>query len=203
MRSRRRIGVVGALLGALLPFPSLADDGTTAALDDRLAKGEVVLEFQSVAGSAQQALHAALVLNAEPERVFAVVDDCANYAHWMPRITSASEVTREGERSICKWVVHLPFPMTDRSTEVAVTSRRAPGLWTRAFKQTRGDFQRNEGLWTLTAFRGDPKRTRLEYRLNVGIDLILPDVFVKSLQRDGMMDMVKSLRQQVEKRGDP
>lgn len=186
-----------ALFGALITLPAFAEDGPTT-LDDRLAKGEVVVEFLKVENSPQNAMLATVVLPLPPGRVFALVDDCAGYSAWMPRVASASEVSRTGERSVCKWLVHLPFPFPDVSTEVAATSRRAAEVWTREFKQTHGDFQRNEGRWTLTAFRGDPQRTRLEYRLHVTMETLVPEAFVKAGQEDGVRELVKNLRERLE-----
>jgi ribosome-associated toxin RatA of RatAB toxin-antitoxin module len=197
-RPRRiRLERTAAWIGVLLTFSASSatpDKDAAALLDDRLARGETVLEFQKVDGYPQSAVLLSVMLEAPPEQVFALVDGCNGYAGLMPRTLSSVEVSRVGDSSVCRWVVDVPFPMKNLSTEVAATSRHTPGLWTREFKQTRGDFRRNEGLWTLTPFRGDPRRTRLEYRLFVAVDAIFPDAFVKLGQRGGMTDMVQSLR---------
>lgn len=184
-----------SVFAGLVALAVLADD----TLDARLDKGEVVVDFETVAGVPQPAIRTVAVLEASPERVFALVDNCAGYAGLLPRVASSTESARDGGTSLCAWTVDLPFPLKDLSTHVAVTSERAPQVFTREFKQTRGDFLRNEGTWRLTPFRGEPNRTRLEYRLLVAIDTIVPSGFVRSGQMGGMNDLVANLRARLEK----
>lgn len=196
----RALARVGTALGVLVSLSASADDAP-ATLDDRLAKGEIVMEFLKVEGVTLPELHTQLVFDAPPEQVFAIIDDCAHYATIMPRVSTSAEVSRTGENSVCTWVVDLPFPMKDVSTEVAATSRRSPGQWTREFKQTSGGFKRNEGHWTLTPFRGDPARTRIDYRLLVSMDTSMPDAFVRPAQRDGVSGLMENIRKKLAERG--
>ena len=183
----------------LVGFATAAGE-TPASLEGRLAKGERVVELEPVDGSSVSAVRAWAVFDAPPEQVFAIIDDCAHYAAWMPRVVSSKEPSRQGEQSVCSWVVGMPFPMKNAGTEVAVISRRAPERLTRDFKQTKGEFKRNEGSWVLTPFRGDPSRTRVDYRLFVEIDTVFPDAFVRAGQRGGVSDMLQRLGEKLAKK---
>jgi ribosome-associated toxin RatA of RatAB toxin-antitoxin module len=177
-----------------LSLAAAADEPAGEELDARIGQGEVVVEASRVEGYGQPALRTFAVIDAPPEAVFALVDDCAGYVGVMPRVATSAETAREGDTSTCSWVVDMPFPMGDLSTEVAVTRTLTPGRWRREFKQTRGDFLRNEGQWTLTPFRGDGARTRVDYRLFVAMDTVLPDAFVKRGQHGAMKDLLANLR---------
>ena len=67
-----------------------------------------------------------------------------------------------------------PFPVDPTALGARVARRRTQLGWKQIELSRRGDFLRNEGGWTLTPFRGDASRTRVEYRLFVAIDTALP-----------------------------
>lgn len=181
-------------IGLCLSLRAAADDAAPEGIDERIGHGEVVVEASPVEGYGQPSLRVFAVVDAPPEAVFAFVDDCSGYVGVMPRVATSAETSRDGDASTCAWVVDMPFPMGDLATEVAVTRTVSAGRWLREFKQTKGDFLRNEGQWALTPFRGDPARTRIDYRLFVAMDTVLPDTFVKRGQHGAMKDLLKNMR---------
>ena len=187
----RRASCAVAVLGAIaVGAAALAAEDT----ETRIGTGEVVVTTHKVEGFAIPSLKVEAVVDAAPEKFFALIDDCAGYARVMPSVATSSEVERKGTRSICKWTVDMPFPLSNLSTVVEVNRSTSPGKWRREFKQVSGDFVRNEGSWTLTPYADDPKRTRIDYRLHVVFDSSLPDAFIRSGQKGAMPKMINRLR---------
>lgn len=198
MPIRRTVGLASLATVAVAAAEPRANE-----LDERLARGEVSVVQLAMEGFAIPALQTDFVLDAPPEAAFALIDDCAGYPKVMPHVEVAAETRREGDHSTCTWTVDMPFPLQDLSTEVGVNRTRTGTTWTREFKQTSGQFTRNEGRWTVTRFHDDPNRARVSYWLFVVMDSPLPDVFVKTGQKGAMGDMVKNLRRSLAaRRGD-
>lgn len=195
-RVRRASGLQRCAL-SIVAVGTLAFAGAVLAdesLEERLASGEIVVTTHKVEGFSIPSLETDAVVEVSPEKFFALVDDCDGYQRVMPRVATSSEVERKGNRSICKWTVDMPFPLANLSTVVEVNRTVTAGKWRREFKQTSGDFVRNEGVWTLTQFGDNPNRTRIDYRLHVVFDSSLPDTFIRSGQKSAMPTMIKRLR---------
>ena len=195
MRKSFPIAVTLFLLFAAAPLVRADEPADApATVEDRLAAGEVIVTPHRVEGFAIPALTVDAVLDAPPERVWALVDDCYGYRNTMPRVAESVETERVGTRSICKWKVVMPFPFSDITTVVEAKSVATPARWQRDFHQISGDFVRNEGYWRLERFGADGKRTRVSYRLHAVMSSMVPDGFVKRGQVKAMHEMIGNLR---------
>ncbi len=177
---------------ALLGVVGVADAGED--LDARLANGDIVVSVHEEEGFDIPPMYTRAVIDAPPEKVFALVNDCNAFKTYIPRVVQSSETSREGNHSVCKFLVDMPWPMDDLSSTVEATVSSAPGKWTREFVHKDGNFIRNDGVWTLTPFGDDGKRTRVEYKLHSAFKTMLPNAFVRSGQKGAMKDLIKSMR---------
>lgn len=189
------------LLIFLLPLTVLANDAPPPSpppapptLEDRLAAGEVVVQTRRVEGFTIPALHVEAVIDAVPERIWAIVDDCNGYRNSMPHVIDSAEVERNGARTLCKWTVDMPFPFSNVDTVIETRSQLTPGRWQREFHQIRGDFVRNEGSWLLVPFGEDGKKTHIVYKLHAVMGTIIPDSMVKRGQINAMHEMIRKMR---------
>lgn len=195
MRLVRHIPVMSLLLlGAVAMAHADEPESPQPSVEDRLAAGEVIVTPRRVAGFSIPALHVDAVLDVPPEKVWALVDDCAGYRRTMPRVADSVETERVGTRSICKWRVDMPFPFSDIGTVVEAKSVASSSGWQRDFHQITGDFVRNEGYWHLERFGADGKRTRVGYRLHAVMDSAVPDGFLKRGQMKAMHEMIGMMR---------
>lgn len=181
-------------LAALLSLASahaLASDD----VDARLAKGEVLVRSEKVEGADMPVTHALGVVNAPPEKVWAIVSDCNNFTKNLPRIAEAKELERKGDTVVCRVVTKLPFPLKNLAGVTrAVHEVSAGERWTRTWDLIEGDYEYNRGAWTLTPFAGDPKRTLVRYRIHVQPKISVPSSLIRHSQTRALPELYERLR---------
>ncbi|MSP91513.1 MAG: hypothetical protein EXR79_06890 [Myxococcales bacterium] len=179
-----------ALAALLSPAPGHADDA-------RLAKGEVLVSTREVAGCDLPEVTAQAVVDAPPEKVWRIIDDCNQYKRHMPRVSASKELERKGTTIQCEVTVDMPFPLSDLTAVTQAEHVVGPPRWSRTWKLVRGDYDRNEGAWTLTAFDAAATRTRVTYRLLVAPKTLVPNALVKKAQLSTLRDLMNRLREAV------
>lgn len=178
-------------------FFGLAAGPATAADDSqtRLDRGDVLVSARAVAGSDLPEVTAQAVINAPPAKLWRIIDDCGNYQHTMPRIVASKELERKGNRVVCQVKVGLPFPLSDLTSVTEATIVAGPPKWSRTWHLLRGDFDRNEGSWTLTPFDAEGQRTLAVYRIHAEPHTSLPAAVLRKGQRDSLPQMLEHLRE--------
>lgn len=132
--------LAGVVLGLLFVVSSevMAADRE----QDRLDKGDVIITAQPIAGSKIPEITLKAVINAPPEAVWFIVDQCSHYKETMPRIKESKELSRVGTTVRCRVVLNSPGPVRDL---VAVTTAQhivVPGeSWTRSWQFEIGRLQ--------------------------------------------------------------
>jgi len=151
---------------ALLLFLLLASVPARAA-DDRQARlesGEAIIETHDFPGSPIPEAVLTEVIDAPPERVWQVIDNCANYAKTMVRIKAAKELSREGGVVRCECIFQSPWPMSDLRSVTVAHHTAGPDRWVREWTFEAGDYKDNRGRWLITRW---PKgRSLVEYRVH-------------------------------------
>jgi ribosome-associated toxin RatA of RatAB toxin-antitoxin module len=175
-----------------LLFALLADD-----LDKRLEAGEVVVATEEVKDSNVPRIKLTAVIEAPPEKVWAIVDDCGNYEKTMPHIASSKQLERDAGTVTCRVTTALPFPLSNLTSETQGFITVEPGVrYARTWKFLKGDYNHHSGGWVLTPYKGDPKRTLVEYQLHVDPKMHVPQIFITQGQKGALPDMIKKLREQ-------
>ncbi len=173
--------------------------GPVAAGDDG-----IILKSEAVAGSDVGFNIVEGVIDAPPDAVWALVSRCADYTKNMPRIAASQELSRKGDAlsftTICQVTADLPFPFSDLTSVSKAVHTVVPGSkYLRQWTFVSGDYDINEGSWTLTAL-DDGKKTRATYRLRVKPKMPLPDGMVASFSKDNMPNVIRSLRANLAKK---
>jgi uncharacterized protein YndB with AHSA1/START domain len=202
---RRRNPTTRRLLGRLAIWAGIA--GLTAlgpAGPARAADDGIKVWTEPVAGSDTPWAFAEATIDAPPETVWALVSRCADYARRMPRIAASRELAREGTdtafTTTCEVTTDLPFPLSDLTSVNRAEHTVVPGeRYVRQWRMVRGDYDFNEGSWTLTALDGG-KRTKAAYRIRVRPKIALPDAMLASAQKGTLPDLMRSLRTHATKR---
>lgn len=170
-----------------------AEDDT----DKKLEAGEVIISNEKVEGYDLPRVSAIGVIEAPPEKVWAIVEDCENYEKTMVRIADAKLLERDGGTVICRVTADLPWPVPDLTSETRAVHTVEPGVrWERKWTMIKGDYRANTGSWTLTPYKGDPKRTLARYQLHIDPKIHVPDSFITSGQRKSLPDLFEKLRKQ-------
>lgn len=179
------------LLASLLaPSALRADD-----FQGRLERGEIFCYPRKVAGSDVPEMVLKAVVNAPMARVWKIVDACGNYKRTQPRVKDSVEVSRKGQRVVCRVTIDLPFPYSDKTSVTEAIHTVTPQRCSRRWKLLSGDYKVNEGGWVLTPFRGDPRRTLVVYRALAEPDAWVPDWIRKTAQKRSLPELIRRLRQ--------
>ena len=170
-----------------------AEDDT----DKRLEAGEVIITNEKVDGSSLPRVTATGVIDAAPEKVWALIEDCEQYEKTMVRIADAKLLERDGGTFVCRVTADLPWPVPNLTSETRAVHTVEPGVrWERKWTMIKGDYHANSGSWTLTPFKGDSKRTLARYQLHVDPKIHVPDAFITTGQRKSLPDLFAKLRDQ-------
>src|SRR5882724_11250233 len=162
---------------------SLAAESLTPEDTARLERGEVLITADAVPGRSVPHVRAIAVIKAPPERVWAILDDCAHYKDNLPRILESEEVLRDGTRVRCREKIGMPFPFSDLRMENDAVNTIEPGRrYVRAWHLREGDFRVNQGSWTLEA-RDGGKSTLATYETLSEPTTPLPSFIVKLAQQ--------------------
>jgi ribosome-associated toxin RatA of RatAB toxin-antitoxin module len=169
-----------------------------AATRRRLDRGEVLVNAEPVAGSAYPRIAIDAVVEAPPERVWAIIDDTGNYKHTLAGVKDSRELSRDGDRVRVRVTVGMPFPLRDLTSVTDGVHSVEPGQrYERRWTLVEGSYRKNDGSWTLTPFDGDPGRTLVRYRLHVEPRVRIPARVLKLGQQKAAPSLIHKLRQRV------
>jgi ribosome-associated toxin RatA of RatAB toxin-antitoxin module len=169
----------------------------------RLEAREVLVTTQEVPGRSLPRVKAKALIRARPAEVWAIVQDCGHYKETMPRIVDSRELSREGDKVICRVEYDLPFPLGSLWSETEAVHTVQPGrLYRRAWRLRRGDFVENTGSWTLEPY-GAPDITLVTYDISSEPNVRLPAFVLEMGQKRTLPELFEGLRERLEvKRGD-
>ena len=118
----------------------------------------------------------------------------------MPSIAASKELSRSGDESTkftaeCEVTADVPFPFSDLTSvsRATMTIDAQSGSYTRAWTLIRGDYEVNDGSWSLVPVDGGAK-TKVTYRIHVKPKLPLPDSMIRSTQETRLPQVIQRLR---------
>ena len=187
------------LIGLILTAFMIAPSSAFADTDRRLDGGEVLLFTHDVDGQSIPKVNVYGVVDAPPEDIWAIISDCDKYVGVLPRVDKAKIVSRSGSTVTCDVTLGLPFPISDLRAVTEAEHTTGPPSWKREWTLVEGDYEVNEGHWTLTRFQGDESRTLVVYSLNAVPKNRVPNRVQRRAQEGSMQDIIKSLREHTAK----
>jgi ribosome-associated toxin RatA of RatAB toxin-antitoxin module len=167
---------------------------------DRLDRGEILIDTESVPGSHLPRVLVRAVFEAPPERVWAVIDPVRDYESTMANVKRSEELLRERqddqtERVRARITVGMPFPLRDLTSVTDAIHTVVPGeSYERAWTLVEGDYRENSGAWRLVPFDGDPTRTLVSYRLHAVPNIRIPAALHGIAQKKVIPRLINSLR---------
>ncbi|MCA9665326.1 MAG: hypothetical protein KC503_07050 [Myxococcales bacterium] len=174
-----------------IPAPDL-----DASKTQRLARGEVIVENETVAGVSAPMVRAYARIDAPPERVWPLIDQTANYERTMVGVKRSEELKRDGNRIHAKVTVGMPFPLRDLTSVTEAVHTVEPGVaYQRRWKLLSGDYQRNEGSWALFPFPGAEGATLVRYELCVEPNIRIPKKLQNFAQTRTVPKLIDRLRE--------
>jgi ribosome-associated toxin RatA of RatAB toxin-antitoxin module len=140
------------------------------------------------------------IVAATPAQVWGLVSRCGDYVKNMPSIAASRELERSGDESsrftaVCEVTADVPFPFSDliSISRATMTVDAQSGSYTRAWTLIRGDYEVNEGSWSLVPVDGGAS-TKVTYRIHVKPKLPLPDSMIQSTQATRLPQVIQYLR---------
>lgn len=184
---------IGVLCLTCLSANATADDRM-----QRLQQGEVLVNEKKRKDFPIAGVYAEGVIDAPMEAIWPLIDQCSRYTQTMQRVERSKEVSRKGNIVLCAITVDLPFPLSNLTATTRAVHTVQPGnMYKRAWKLVEGDYDYNEGSWTLTPFKGSKERTLVRYETQVAPKGLIPDSIRKMAQKKAIPDLFNHLRSQV------
>ena len=165
-------------------------------IDDR----EVVSWMTEVEGSPIKEGVALGLVEAPPERVFAVVTDNARFAEFMPYVeTSTVEETADGAL-INFQHLDLPWPISDREYEIALVNEAVadaePPIWQSTWTHVKGfgNIEESRGAWRIFACG---EAALVEYQVLTDPGGRIPNYFKNKATRKSLSRLIEAVRERV------
>jgi ribosome-associated toxin RatA of RatAB toxin-antitoxin module len=163
-----------------------------------LRTGKVLVETVPVAGSDYPLFRGYGYVDATPQEVWSVVEDCANYDKNLARIASSRLVSRAGSKVRCETVVNFPAPFKNaRVLTESVHEELSGSRFMRTWQMVSGDFDINKGKWTILPFDESGKASLVVYETHADPQAPIPAAIVKLAQRRALPNLFEKLRQSV------
>ena len=186
--------IAGLVLASGMPLSRSADFELTPAEAERVERGQTVIRASLDAAQRRGTVRAAMLIDASPDVVFQAMTNCADALKYVPHLRSCRVLPQAGESSSrlveheidFGWYaprIHYVFQadfVTDRSI---------------AFRQVRGDFRANEGLWE---FEPAGERTLLRYRVLIDPPGYIPNWLARSTFKRELPRMLAQLKRHCE-----
>lgn len=175
------------------------DDSLDAGTRARLSRGEVIVETEPIPGSSLPRVRLQAMIAAPPARVWALINNTGDYTRTMPAVKRVQELSREPEgdkeRVRVRLTVGMPFPLRDLTSVTTALHTVVPGeLYERAWRLESGDYEANEGAWTLTPFDGDAGRTLVRYNVYAVPRMRIPGPIQQLAQKKALPKLIEHLR---------
>ncbi len=179
---------------APLTAPALAEDERS-----RLEAGGVVVRDLRPSDGEGIGVLVMGVIEASPDRVWAVMSDCGEQDQFLPRVTYSAVRDRDGDEHTCELVVDLPFPMAPARTATRHYVRRLPdGGYQRRWELLPGDwsYRRDSGSWSVHPY-ADGRRSLLVDRLDLLVKSAVPAWIVRAAQTEQAPATFAAIRKRV------
>lgn len=188
-----------ALLLSCTAALALSTATAAAQQNARLESGEVIVTSRAVKDSDIPMVVATGMINAPPEKVWALIEKCDDYTRTMQRVERSKELSRKGNKVQCEVEVDLPWPMDNLTAVTEATHTVKPGeLYKRQWHLVSGDYEFNNGSWVIRPYGDDPNRALVVYTVHVKPNSAIPDSVKAQAQRSSLPDLFKHLRAQLE-----
>lgn len=166
----------------------------------QVERGEVVSWMIEVEGSPVKEGIALGLVEATPERVFAVVTDNARFAEFMPYVEESTLEIRPDGALVNRQRLDLPWPVRDREYEVSlvneVVADAEPPLWRSSWTHVEGfgNIEDSQGAWRVFACDGI---ALVEYRVLTDPGGGIPTFLKNSATRRSLGRPIEAVRERV------
>lgn len=183
------------LAAAALLLTATATPPARALADDRgaLASGKVLISTRNVGGDTPEVTVKA-VIDAKPKRVWRLVSDCNRYEKTMLRVEKARQLSKHGNKVVCRVTIDMPWPVSDLTATTEARHIIRPGYYARRWRLLSGDYKQNRGSWVLRPFGKDQSKTLVVYTVHAIPKIWVPAWIRNKAQKSTLPDLIEKLR---------
>jgi ribosome-associated toxin RatA of RatAB toxin-antitoxin module len=162
----------------------------------RVAEGEIVIRAQLDSSQRSGTVRAAMLVDAPPSAVYEAMTRCDAALEYMPHLRSCRVLPQAGDPTVTQVEHEIDFgwyaPRLRYVFQADLVADRSI-----TFRQVRGDFKVNEGIWE---FEPDAtgERTLLRYRVHVDPPGYVPNWLARSTFRRDLPRMLAGLKHHCE-----
>jgi len=169
--------------------------GAPASADDRsdLDAGKILVTSAAIAGSGEPEHIVRAVVESPPAAVWRVVSECDHFKERLPHIAAAHELSRAGAIVICEVTIAMPFPASNLTAVTEAVHDVRPDGMSRTWKLVRGDYEYNDGSWTVQSYRGGAA-SLVTYRVHVKPKSAIPGFIRNAAQERALPDLLEHVR---------
>jgi ribosome-associated toxin RatA of RatAB toxin-antitoxin module len=178
--------LVLAIFGAMIPCAASASH-------------DVVVKTVEVDGSDVPKLVVTATMDAPPEKVWAIVSDCAHYKEHMPRIAASKLLSKSGNTRTCEVTVEMPFPLSNLTSVTQAVHEESPAKYSRKWKLVRGDFKINEGSWEVSPANAARTKSSVRYTLHAEPNTAVPQWIREKAQKKTLPEMIDRVELEAQK----
>ena len=165
----------------------------------RLAKGEIIVKSYKVKGSDVPKAVVTAVVNSPPDKVWEVVSDCNKFKKRFDRVENSKLIKKDGDQYTCSVTIDMPFPIGDLTGVTRATHTIEATKRVRKWKLLRGDYEFNNGSWTVKDYGEDGTKSLVIYTIHAQPNVPVPGWIRDSAQKSSLPDMIKRLRKEARK----
>jgi ribosome-associated toxin RatA of RatAB toxin-antitoxin module len=195
-----RSAVLLALL-TIVAAPALAVDspGLSADQQRRLDAGEVVVldVLPPGAGQASQGGTVIARVNASPEAVWGVLVDYGRHTGLYPRVVTSQVLESDHAHVLVRYVVRVGMISFGFHVNNYPDVTRGRLTWALAKGRSNGPFRDSWGYWQVAPAHG-ASGTTVTYAM--AARTMLPAFLTNGVERDGLVEAVKAVRERAERR---
>lgn len=189
-----------ALAFALVSAVALALPGSAAAdLPAGVADGKIDVRVVPVSGSDTPSIVVTATVNSPPEKVWAVVSDCAHYKDRLPRVAASKQIAQNGNVVTCEVTIDMPFPFSNLTATTEATHVVDGKHFTRSWHLVKGDYKVNDGSWDVRPFKDDGSSSVIVYTVHAEPNTIVPDAIREKAQKKSLPEMIERVRKEAAK----
>ncbi len=186
--TRLTLAATAFALAALASSRAGADDGAAD-----LEGGKIAVTSVPVAGSTEAEHVVRAIVPSPPASVWKVVSDCNHYRERLPHVAAAAELSRAGNVVTCQVTIAMPFPTSNLTAVTEAVHTESPDGMSRKWHLVSGDYEFNDGSWTITPYRGGAA-SLVTYRLHVKPKSSIPGFLRNLAQEKALPDLMARVR---------
>jgi hypothetical protein len=191
----RRFGLVMALLAAIIVMGFAAEAKPTD--DERLARGEVLVDYQQSPRSKVHDVRADIMLDAAPPLVWGVLTDYENWSRIFPDVIEAKVLDRQEAVTRLKVRLRNVWPLSDLDCVLRVTEDRSN--WSVSWDLEQGGLKTLYGSASIKQ-SADRAKSRLTYVFNRDQGWYMSKSSADLDNRTTVINQLLGLRREVRKR---